>query len=155
MMYMSDLNKGCMENKNVLNVWTILMTRCSLHMGICRFCNQTRSFIYRSGVYMYEICIYLNTNWMFLFTFFAVSIITSVLMLLFSQRTSHPVKYWWRNSCCICRWMKRLNAHWHSEPLLTIKRTLVNKQCISFTGPNIVVLSNILFLHRVFRLHTM
>ena len=29
MVYVSDLNKRCMQNKDVLKVWTILMTRCS------------------------------------------------------------------------------------------------------------------------------
>ena len=48
---------------NVLKVWTILLTRCSCHMCICLFCNQTRRFIYRSGACFGAMLFTISTNY--------------------------------------------------------------------------------------------
>ena len=59
----SNLNEGCIRIKNVMTVWSILMTWCSLHLGIFLFCNQINRLIYRSSACFDAILFTISTSY--------------------------------------------------------------------------------------------
>ena len=113
MMYMRDLNKGCMQNKNALTVWTILMTRCSLHQCICLFCNKT-IFFYRSGDCLNAMLFTISTNYSQSTVWSTLQIRCPESVLCLKDRNTRwgVVPSWWVSGYCSCDCISQIYINW-------------------------------------------